>query len=72
MPVKINNESDVSLFAYLLYEIFDRTYFRTVEVFVSRIPFSIKILSCQICSIMPENNPIRVHHRNNINNIIFE
>ena len=41
MPMKINNESDVSLFAYLLYEIFDRTYFRTVEIFVSRIPFSI-------------------------------
>lgn len=41
MTVKVNNESNISFLANLLYEIFDRGDFRTVNIFLSSIPFSI-------------------------------
>ena len=71
MAVKINYESYLSFFTYLLDEIFDRGYFRATCIPIIDIPIPIQILTREVSPIMPENNAIRVHHRYHVHHIIF-
>ena len=72
MTVKVNNESNISFLANLLYEIFDRGDFRTVNIFFCSIPFSIKILSRKVSPVMPKYHSIRIDHRDDVDHIIFK
>lgn len=72
VPVKIQNEPYFSLLADILNERFDAHNFRTTLIFFSDIPFSIKILTCQISSIVSEHDPVWIHHRNHVKHKIFD
>ena len=69
--MEIYNKADISLFAYLLEKGFYRGYFRAASLFLGSVPFSIEIFSRQIGSVVSKNYTIDIHHRNNIEDIIF-
>jgi hypothetical protein len=72
VAVKVNDESDLSLFADLLNESLYGYYLRTILILLSDIPVSIEIFPSQISAVVTEHNPIRIHHWNDIDDIIFQ
>jgi len=72
VAVQIQNEPYFTLFANLLYECLDSSDLWAIYIFLSCVPFSIKILAWKICSIVSKDNSVRIHHWNNIYNVIFK
>lgn len=45
MAVEVENEANISLSTYLLYESFYGCHFRAVSVFLGGVPFSVEVLT---------------------------
>jgi hypothetical protein len=72
MTVKVDNEPNLSLLAYLLYKSLDGYNLGTILIFFRGIPISIQIFPCQISPVVAEDDAIRINHRNDIDDIIFQ
>lgn len=71
VSVKVDDESYLSLFAYLLDKCLYWCHLRTILVFLCDVPVSIEILACQVCPVMAENNSIGIDHGHNVDYVIF-
>lgn len=72
MPMQIQDEPDLSCFAYLVQVVFNGCNFRTIVIFLGAVPFSVQIFTSEVGSVVAENDPIHVHHRNYIKHKVLQ
>lgn len=72
MSVEIQDESHLSLFAYLLDKALDCRHFRATWIFFANIPFSVEVLSCEVSSVVSESNSIWIYHWQHIHHVVFQ
>lgn len=70
--MKVYDEPDFSLLADFLYKIFYAGDFGAGIFFFGCIPLSIQILPCQVGSVVPKNNSVRVYHGDYVDYVVFQ
>lgn len=71
VTVQVEDHFDFFLFIELGYIVFYTVHLRKRLVSIKLIPLPIQIMPHQIRPVVPNNHPIRIHHRNNLKNKVL-
>jgi hypothetical protein len=71
VAVQVEDDFDLFLFVELGDIVFYAVHFRKCFVLIKLIPLPIQIMPHKIRPVVPNNHPIRIHHRNNLKNKVL-